>query len=223
MKTIILAGGRGTRLAETLIPKPLIEVKGIPIIYRVIHHYVENGFDDFIIAGGYKIEKIIEYFDNHKITNIKYEIIDTGLNTPTGGRVKFLQDKIDDDFMVTYADGISDVPIQKIVDFHKFNDRIATITAVHPPARFGQVVTGQDDGVVSFAEKEQVESGWVNGGFMVFKPAIFDYLKEDEPLEKYTLSNLSKMGQLSAYRYFGFWQCVDTSRDVEYLNELLAK
>lgn len=221
MKTIILAGGRGTRLASADIPKPLIEIGGMPIIYRVINHYVENGFHDFIIAGGYKFDMLADYFDSHKIANATCEVIDTGLHTQTGGRIKLLQGMVDGDFMVTYADGISDVPIQKIIDFHKFSGRIATITAVHPPARFGQVVTGQDDRVISFAEKEQVESGWINGGFMVFNSNVFDYL-DDDPLEK-TLTMLSNIGELSAYRYFGFWQCVDTSRDVEYLNGLLAR
>jgi glucose-1-phosphate cytidylyltransferase len=222
-KTVILAGGKGTRLGDNYDkPKPLVRVGGHPLIYHVIKQYAKYGFSDFIIAAGYRADELWKYFNNENLP-YKIEVIDTGLDTPTGGRVKKLEGLLRDTFMVTYADGISNVNIDQLFSFHKFNKRIGTVTAVHPPARFGQIEIGQDDSIISFAEKDNVEVGWVNGGFMVFEPTVFDYLKPDQELERYTMVWLKNNNQLTAYCHYGFWQCVDTQRDVEYLNDFLGK
>ena len=214
MKTVILAGGKGTRLGKNDKPKPMVEIGGRPILDHIIFHYNKYGYREFIIAAGYQGEQIVEYYKyNRNVT-----VIDTGLDTPTGGRIKKLYNLLDDTFFLTYGDGVSDINLARLREFHDYSGRIATVTVVHPPARFGNVEIGQDDEVLSFAEKKKVGSGWLNAGFFVMEPNAINFMKEDRPLESFSLSLLASEHQLSAYRYYGFWQCMDTPRDVEYLN-----
>ena len=246
MKTVILAGGYGTRLSEYTdnIPKPMVSIGDRPMIWHIMNLYSNYDFKDFVLALGYKSDFIKDYFTNiHKklsnfsinlsngeleiingpILDWKISLIDTGLNSNTGGRIKRLEKYLSNSrFMVTYGDGLSNINIQKLLDFHNHHGKIATISAVRPSARFGELSIDHDK-VTSFKEKPQVENGWINGGFMVFEPKIFDYLSGDETiLEREPLENLSKDGQLMAYKHEGFWQCLDTKRDKEYLEQLFV-
>lgn len=249
MKTIILAGGFGTRISEEshLRPKPMIEIGDRPILWHVMKSYSNYGFNDFIICAGYKQHVIKEYFynyylhcsdvtfdflgdnkmiiHNNDVEPWKVTIVDTGLNTMTGGRVKRVAEFIDEDtFMLTYGDGVCDINILKLIKFHKEHKKLATITAVRPSGRFGTLDIAEDLSVSKFAEKHQDNEGWINGGFMVFEPKVIDYIQGDSTmLEREPLEKLAYNGQLNAYMHKGFWQCMDTLRDKMYLEELLQK
>ena len=237
MKAVILAGGFGTRLAEEteIKPKPMVEIGGRPIIWHIMKHYAFFGVKDFFIALGYKGHVIKRYFLEQYAqsgtvtvdlqtgtTNTRAEnqedwlvhLVDTGLETQTGGRIGRLRDRVGaDTFCATYGDGVGNVDVAKLIEFHKSHGRIATITAVRPPARFGGL---RFDGplVAEFTEKPQTGEGWINGGFFVFEPRIFDYLEHDGvSLEVDVLERLAQDGELAAYRHEAFWQCMDTLRD----------
>lgn len=244
MKVVILAGGLGTRLAEeTLIkPKPMVEIGGKPILWHIMNIYGAHGFKDFIVACGYKGEIIKEYFSrfylhhadvtfdlgqrtetihNHNGPDWRISLIDTGLTTQTGGRIKRLQRWIDPEtFMMTYGDGVGNVNISALLAFHKSHGRLATVTAVRPPSRFGGLVFNGDQ-IVEFSEKPQVAEGWINGGFMVLEPGVFDFIKGDEtPFERESMERLAAEGQLMAFRHEGFWQPMDTIREKQLLETL---
>lgn len=249
MKTILLAGGFGTRLSEETVvkPKPMVEIGGMPIIWHIMKTYASFGYSDFAIALGYKGEVIKDFFLNYKLHKsdmiinlksggIKFEndasedwtvaLHETGLNSLTGGRLYNLKKlfKPGDTFMLTYGDGVSDVNIQKLIEFHKSHGKIATLTAVRPPARFGSIEMEQDGYIIEFKEKPQLGEGWINGGYFVFNYKIFDYLKDELTiLEREPLENLVKENELVAYRHEGFWHCMDTIRDRDNLNEIWAK
>ena len=244
MKIAILAGGLGTRLAEEteVRPKPMIEIGGYPIIWHIMKIYAAQGFRDFFLALGYKGEIIKRYFlDYHRLSGDmtinmsdgKAEIsqtehledwtvnlIDTGLQSMTGGRIKRLEAFLKDEtFMVSYGDGVADVNIRELVEFHRSHGKLATVTAVRPPARFGELLINEDL-TTQFSEKPQTHEGWINGGFLVFEPAVLDYLSDDNSiLENDALERLANEGQLVAYRHYGFWQCMDTLRDKRQLEK----
>jgi len=247
MKVIILAGGQGTRLAEetATIPKPMVEIGGKPIIWHIMKIYGAYGFNDFLIACGYKGEIIKEYFNSYFIRNSDYFVdlkngkldivnsgeidwriglIDTGPETQTGGRILRLKKWVDGaTFMVTYGDGLSNLDINSLLAFHKAHGRLATVTAVRPSARFGGLVLDDDNGVVEFSEKSQTGEGWINGGFFVFEPGVFDYLVNDKTiLERDPLERLATDNELKAYRHVGFWQPMDTLREKHILESLWA-
>ena len=224
MKCVILAGGKGTRISELSksMPKPMIKILGKPIIFRIIMHYYKFGFKDFIIAAGYKKNFIKNFFNKKKIKDIRIKVVDTGLNTMTGGRLKRLRKYLKNDtFMLTYGDGLSNVNIKKLINFHKKNKKIATLTAVRPPARFGAIrINGNR--IKYFKEKSKLDVGWINGGFFVFDSKIFEFIKGDKTyLEREPLQKISKQGELYAFKHDGFWQCMDTVRDKEILEENL--
>ena len=238
MKVIILAGGLGSRLSEhtKTIPKPMVKIAGHPIIKLIMKHYLKYNFNDFYIASGYKGYIIKKYFKNFKKSGIafnykvfkkkcKITIIDTGLKTFTGGRLKRLKPfiKKNESFMFTYGDGLSDINIKKLVKFHKKNKKIVTVTAVRPAARFGEIII-KNNLVKSFKEKPQTDQSWINGGFFVSDYKIFDFIRNDkEILEKKPLEELSKKKQLVAYKYYGFWKCMDTLRDKNVLDRIYKK
>jgi glucose-1-phosphate cytidylyltransferase len=244
MKTVVLAGGLGTRLTEEteLRPKPMVEIGGHPILWHILKHYAHYGFNEFYVALGYKGEQIKRYFlDYHALggdltVRLKtgetvfhdreredwtVHLMDTGLDTLTGGRVKRLEaDLTGETFMVAYGDGVSQVDLPALLRFHRDHGRLATLTAVRPPARFGGVVF---DGpmVARFTEKPQIGEGWINGGYLVLEPGVFRYLEGDATsLEADAMERLAADGQLAAYRHEGFWQCMDTLRDVRLLQSL---
>ena len=248
MKVVILAGGFGTRISEEshLKPKPMVEIGEKPILWHIMKMYSSYGFNEFIICGGYKQQVIKEYFANYYLhqSDITFDftkgnqclvnhsvaepwkvtIVDTGLNTMTGGRIKRIQKYIGNEaFLLTYGDGVSDVNISKLVDFHKNHKKIATLTAVNPGQRFGCLNLSEDNEVISFREKNKSDGNIINAGFLVLKPQIFDYLSGDECVfEKEPLEKLASQGELMAYRHDGFWQCMDTLRDKQYLESLWA-
>ncbi len=244
MKVVILAGGLGTRLSEETVskPKPMVEIGEHPIIWHIMKHYSHFGFKEFYVALGYMGDVIKRYFLDYYTTNPDISInlsngdiqvhnkvledwlvhlIDTGIDTMKGGRIKRLEPWLKNDtFMVTYGDGVCDVNLKDLLRFHKSHGRLATVTAVRPPARFGGLVI-DGDLVSDFSEKPQSGEGWINGGFQVFEPGVFDYLDgDDTSLEYHTLERLAADGQLAAYRHDRFWQCMDTLRD-KYLLENL--
>jgi len=238
MKVIILAGGLGTRLYEYTkrIPKPMVKIAGYPIVIHIIKHYMKYGFRDFYIAAGYKSNEIKKYFKNfkknavpfkHKIqrNNCSISIVDTGQNTLTGGRLKRLKRylKPGETFMFTYGDGICDVDLTKLLRFYRRSKKIITVTAVRPPARFGEIqISGNI--VKSFKEKPQTSQGWINGGFFVTNYKFFNYIKSDKTiLEKTPLERASKNKNLSAYKFKGFWKCMDTLRDKQVLEKIMKK
>ncbi len=224
-KVVILAGGLGSRLSEYTkeIPKPMVKINGIPIIKRIMLHYSKFGFKEFLIASGYK-SKIIENYFSRPIKNWKVRIINTGNNTMTGGRIKRLKKFLyKDTFLLTYGDGLSNVDIKKLYNFHIKQKKMITLTAVRPPARFGAIkLIGNK--VKYFKEKSSIDEGWINGGFFVIEPGIFKYLKNDNTFfEKDPLEKAAKNNQLIAYKHKGFWQCMDTKRDKEILENKLRK
>lgn len=244
MKVVILAGGRGTRLAEetSTRPKPMVEIGGRPILWHIMSLYANHGFNDFVIACGYKGEMIKEYFHNFLIRNSDYQVdlaegsltilnsadvdwritvVDTGLETQTGGRIRRLKQWLEEGpFMVTYGDGLADIDIQDLVAFHHSHGRAATVTAVHPPARFGSLVLDGET-VREFSEKPQTAQGWINGGFFLFEPELLQYLDDDTTiLERGPLEKLASAGELMAYRHEGFWQPMDTLREKQFLEDL---
>ncbi|HIK58608.1 MAG: glucose-1-phosphate cytidylyltransferase [Nitrospira sp.] len=244
MKTIILAGGLGSRLAEetTSRPKPMVEIGGHPILWHIMNIYAAHGFKEFIIACGYKGECIKTYFSNFRLYNADLSIdlgkgttnlhnnrgpdwhvtlIDTGMGTQTGGRIKRLKQWVGNQcVMMTYGDGVGDINIRSLLEFHRSHGRLATMTAVRPPARFGGLEFDGDQ-VVRFQEKPQTTEGWINGGFMVLEPAVLDYIEGDQTIfERGPLERLAKDGQLMAYRHNGFWQPMDTLREKQLLEEL---
>ncbi len=221
MKVVILAGGLGTRLSEYTkkIPKPMVVLSGKPIIYYIMKHYSNYGFNNFIIASGYKQNVIKKYF-KRKILNWKVKVMNTGLNTMTGGRLKRLKKIIgNESFFLTYGDGLSDVDINKLLKFHKKTKSIATLTAVRPTARFGAIKI-KGNKVSYFKEKSNIDEGWINGGFFVMNSKIFDIIKNDKTyLEREPFEILSKKKSLNAFKHDGFWQCMDTLRDKELLEK----
>jgi len=226
MKCVILAGGKGTRISELTkkIPKPMIKIMGRPIIFRIMKHYSDFGIKDFIIAAGYKQNIIKKYFKKKKPKNWNIQIIDTGQNTMTGGRLKRLKKYLNNEtFLVTYGDGLSNVNINKLIKFHKKFKKISTLTSVRPPARFGAIkIKGNQ--VTYFKEKSKLDEGWINGGFFVFEPQIFKFIKNDKTfLERDPLQKLGKKKQLLAFKHNGFWQCMDTLRDKNILERELKK
>lgn len=227
MKVVILCGGRGTRLVEEtrIIPKPLVKIGNKPILLHIINYYKKYGINNFIIATGYKGYLIKNYFQKKNLDKIKINIVNTGLNTMTGGRLLRLKKYLlnEKNFMLTYGDGLSNVDIYKSLRFHLRHKKVATLTAVRPPVRFGELSL-KDNKVIQFREKLQSKSGWINGGYFIFSKKIFSYLKKDsEMLEKEPMSLLVKKKELKAYKHNGFWQCMDTMRDKIYLNDILKK
>ncbi|PWS28185.1 glucose-1-phosphate cytidylyltransferase [Pedobacter yonginense] len=246
MKTVILAGGLGTRLSEETVlkPKPMVEVGGMPILWHIMKIYAAYGYSDFAVALGYKGDVIKEFFMNYKlhksdmIVNLRSGKLDyqndlsedwtvglhnTGDASLTGGRLLRLKKLFNpgDTFMLTYGDGVANVDINKLVEFHKSHGKIATLTAVRPPARFGSIIMDNNGVIEEFKEKPQIGEGWINGGFFVFNYEVFNYLENDETiLEREPLENLCKDGQLVAYQHDDFWQCMDTIRDRDYLNNI---
>ena len=222
MKAVILAGGYGTRISEEsdLKPKPMIEIGGKPILWHILKIYSKYDINQFVICCGYKGEKIKEYFGNLDSTLWDIQLVDTGLDTMTGGRLKRIQDHVDDTFCVTYGDGLSDIDINRLISFHKEKKSLVTLTAVHPPERFG-VLNLSGDYVTEFHENHSGQSSWINGGFFVFEPKIFDYLQDDlTVLEKTPLESLAKEKKLTAFKHNGFWYSMDTLRDKKHLENL---
>ena len=223
MKVILLAGGFGTRLSEytKTIPKPMINVAGKPMLLHIMKLYAKYGYKDFYIALGYKGE-IIKKFFNKKFFDWNINLVETGENTMTGGRLKRLKKYIGNEtFMMTYGDGLSNVNLKKLLKFHKKNKKLATLTTVRPPARFGVLkLNGQY--VSYFKEKSKLDEGWINGGFFVMEPEFLKFIKNDNTyLEREPLETATKKGQLIAFRHEGFWQCMDTKRDMDRLNKIL--
>ncbi|HBW35507.1 glucose-1-phosphate cytidylyltransferase [Desulfosporosinus sp. BICA1-9] len=249
MKVVILAGGFGTRISEEshLIPKPMIEIGEKPILWHIMKYYSSFGYNDFIVCCGYKQYVIKEFFadyylhmsdvtfdftaenkmivHNNNTEPWKVTLIDTGLNTMTGGRVKRVKDYIGNEpFMLTYGDGVADVNINELVEFHNSHGKIATITGIQPGGRFGMLDIDASEGINSFKEKSKEDGGWINGGFMILNPEIMDYIDGDSCVfERYPLETVASEGQLKAFRHHGFWQCMDTMRDRELLESLWAK
>ena len=224
MKAVILAGGYGTRISEEshLKPKPMIEIGGKPILWHILKIYSNYDINEFIICCGYKANKIKEYFDRSDSESWNVQLVDTGLDTMTGGRLKRIQDYVDDTFCVTYGDGLSNIDINNLISFHREKKSTATLTAIHPLERFG-VLNISEDYVTEFHEKHSGESSWINGGFFVFEPKIFDYLQDDlTVLEKTPLETLAKEQQLTAFKHNGFWHPMDTLRDKNHLEKLWA-
>ena len=223
MKVVILAGGLGTRISEEshAQPKPMIKIGGMPILLHIMKIYSYYKINEFIICLGYKGDVIKKFFSNYDSTPWSVQLIDTGLNTMTGGRLKRIQEHIDDTFCVTYGDGLSDININNLISFHKEKKSLATLTAIHPPERFG-VLSLSGDYVSEFHEKHRGESSWINGGFFVFEPEVFDYLQDGDMtiLERDPLETLSKEQKLTAFKHNGFWFPMDTLRDKRYLENL---
>ena len=222
MKVVILAGGLGTRISEytKTIPKPMIRVCGKPIIHRIIDHYIKYGHNEFLIALGYKGKVIKEYFKKKKFNKgISINLIETGKNTMTGGRLKKLKKYLKETFLLTYGDGLSNVNLNKLIKFHKKNKKLITLTAVRPPARFGAIKINNNI-VKYFREKNLLDSGWINGGFFVIEPKFIDYIKNDRTfLEQEPFKKVTKKKQMLAFKHSGFWQCMDTLRDKEILEK----
>jgi glucose-1-phosphate cytidylyltransferase len=225
MKVVILAGGFGTRISEYTkkIPKPMVMINKKPIIVHIMEHYAKYGFNNFVIALGYKGSVIKNYFKK-KNFNWNINLIDTGLNTMTGGRLRRLKKILGKErFFMTYGDGISNINLSKLLKFHKKHKKLVTLTAVRPPARFGAIKL-KGNKVMLFKEKHKIHEGWINGGFFVIEPDFLKFIKNDNTfLEKEPLESAGKKGQLYAFKHNDFWQCMDTKRDKEYLEEILKK
>tara|TARA_B100001057_G_scaffold22369_1_gene20718 strand:- start:185 stop:904 length:720 start_codon:yes stop_codon:yes gene_type:complete len=221
MKVVILAGGFGTRLSEYTksIPKPMVQIRGKPLIFYVMKNYAKYGFKEFIVALGYKGKIVKDYFKNNTF-GWNINLIDTGLNTMTGGRLKRLKKLISGEtFLMTYGDGVSNVNIKNLVKFHKKKKKLFTMTAVRPPARFGAIKI-KGDIVTYFKEKSKLDEGWINGGFFVIEPKFLNLIEKDSTfLEKEPMERACKKKQLCAFKHNGFWQCVDTKRDLDKLKK----
>ena len=243
MKVVLLAGGFGTRLSEYTesIPKPMVQVGNKPILWHIMKCYAYFGYKDFFIALGYKSEIIKEYFLNYRTFNADFTVnlsdgtvkphqldqldwnvtlVNTGINSMTGGRVKRMKPYVENEpFLLTYGDGLSDVDLLELIDFHKSHGKMVTVTAVHPGARFGELeIKGEE--VTSFQEKPQIGQGWINGGYFVIEPEFLDFIQNDQTiLEREPLERVAKLGELMAFRHNGFWQCMDTKRDRDKLEE----
>lgn len=246
MKVVILAGGFGTRISEEshLIPKPMIRIGEQPILWHIMKYYSSFGFNEFIICCGYKQHVIKDYFANYYINNSdvtfdfsfknkmdvhecksepwKVTLVDTGLNTMTGGRIKRVKQYLGDEpFLLTYGDGVSNVNLNELVKFHKKSGKKATLTAIQPGGRFGMIEIDDNHIIRHFKEKSKEDGGWINGGFMILEPSIIDYIADDETVfEKEPLESLAKDGELNAYKHHDFWQCMDTVRDKDLLEKL---
>lgn len=247
MKVVILAGGFGTRISEEshLKPKPMIEIGGMPIMWHIMKLYSYYGFHEFVICAGYKQYVIKEYFANYFLhkSDITYDfttgkhdmiihnntaepwkvtVVDTGLETMTGGRVKRVKKYLGNEpFMVTYGDGVSDVNIKKLVEFHQQHGKAMTLTGIRPEGRFGVIDFSEGNQVLAFREKSKEDSGWINGGFLVCNPQVLDYIADDTiMLEREPMEQLARENQLMCYKHDGFWQCMDTLRDKEKLEKL---
>tara|TARA_B100000787_G_C16168681_1_gene285238 strand:- start:284 stop:979 length:696 start_codon:yes stop_codon:yes gene_type:complete len=222
MKCVILAGGKGTRISEytKLIPKPMIKVGSKPILEHIINYYMKFGFNDFIIAGGYKHSIIKNYFQKRK-NLVKIEVINTGNSSLTGKRLIKLKNKLTDTFMLTYGDGLSNVDLNKLLKCHKKNKKKITMTAVHPPARFGELEINNSL-VKRFEEKPQLQKGWINGGYFVVEPEFLKFIgNKNVMLERSPLTKAVKTKNLAAYKHTGFWFCMDTLRDKEVLETMM--
>ncbi|GJL81754.1 MAG: glucose-1-phosphate cytidylyltransferase [marine bacterium B5-7] len=244
MKVVLLAGGFGTRLAEytDVVPKPMVRIGQYPILLHIMRHYAAYEYKDFLIALGYKGEVIKEYFLNYYSLNADFTVnlgsgdvthhntlsldwnvtlVDTGADSMTGGRVGRMRDYVDNErFLLTYGDGLSDVNIDSLLDFHRSHGKLVTVTAVRPAARFGDLSL-EDSRVASFSEKPRMKEGWINGGFFVMEPEFLDFISNDATiLEKEPLELAAQKGELMAYRHEGFWQCMDTKRDHDHLSEM---
>lgn len=248
MKVILLAGGYGTRMSEytDLVPKPMVRIGEHPILWHIMKTYASYGHKDFYVALGYKSDVVKQYFSQYHAVNSDFSVdlasgkissktssevdwkvtlIDTGLNTMTGGRVKRMKEFMgtDNPIMLTYGDGVSDINIDSLLKFHKSHGKMVTMTAVRPVARFGELEI-VDDKVLNFEEKPQLHQGWINGGYFVIEPEFFDLIEDDQTmLEREPLEEVTKMGELMAYKHQGFWQCMDTKRDHEMLERLWSK
>jgi glucose-1-phosphate cytidylyltransferase len=248
MKVVILCGGLGTRLSEEthLRPKPMVEIGDKPILWHIMKIYEKFGLKDFLLPLGYKGDYIKNFFlnyynfnsdlflslgnnlierNNNAVENWNLSLVDTGLNTMTGGRLLRLKEYLKNSgtFMLTYGDGVSNIDISKLLTFHRSHGKLATVTAVRPPVRFGELVLNNSK-VERFEEKPQAKDGWVNGGFFVFEPEIFDLIKDDSTiLEREPLEELARRNELMAFQHEGFWQCMDTIRDKDYLQNLWIK
>lgn len=245
MKVVILAGGLGTRLSEEtdIKPKPMVEIGGKPILWHIMKLYSAHGFNEFVVCCGYKGHVIKEYFanfflhhadvtidlsnnkmevHNSEAENWKITLVDTGKDTMTGGRIKRIKNYVNNStFMLTYGDGVSSINIKELVDFHRKNKKMVTVTAVQPESRFGVLDITETHEVRSFMEKPKGESGWINGGFFVCEPGVFDYIKGDESIwEREPLEGIAKDKQLCAFRYDGFWKPMDSLKDKNDLNKL---
>jgi glucose-1-phosphate cytidylyltransferase len=245
MKTLLLAGGFGTRISEEtrLKPKPMVEIGGKPVLWHIMKIYSQHGFNDFVILLGYKGYVIKEYFSNYflhqsdvtiNLESNKMEVhnnssepwkvtlLDTGLNTMTGGRIKRAINHIGNEpFLLTYGDGVADVDMNKVIAFHKEHKKLLTMTSVQPAGRFGALDIDEINRVSNFIEKPKGEGNWINGGFFVCEPEVLKYISDDSTVfEKEPLEKLAKEGELFTYKHHGFWQCMDTLRDNNYLNEL---
>lgn len=247
MKVILLAGGYGTRMSEytTLIPKPMVEIGRRPILWHIMKTYASFGHNDFYVALGYKADLIKQYFAQFHTVNSDFSVnlgsgritglnsstddwqvtlVDTGIDTMTGGRVKRMRDYVgcDEPVLLTYGDGVSDIDIDALLDFHRSHGKMVTMSAVRPVARFGEldIVDGH---VTSFEEKPQLHQGWINGGYFVVQPEFFDLIDGDDTMmEREPLEKATQLGELMAYKHEGFWQCMDTKRDHEMLEKLWA-
>ena len=226
MKVVILAGGLGTRISEytKTIPKPMIKIFGKPILHRIIDHYISYGHKEFYIALGYKGNVIKEYFRKKKFNKeISINLIETGKNTMTGGRLKRLKKYLDDTFLLTYGDGLSDINLSNLIKFHHKKKKLITLTAVRPPARFG-VIKINNNIVKYFREKNSLDAGWINGGFFVIEPKFINYIKNDKTfLEQEPFKKVTKKKEMLAFKHLGFWQCMDTLRDKEILEKKIKQ
>ena len=248
MKVVILAGGKGSRFSglTNSIPKPLINVNGKPILTRIIEHYSSHGFKDFIVPVGYKGDLIKNYLKNFDLNNsnlkvtfnsnkiieyekkfegLSFQIIDTGIETLTALRLYKIKNYLENEiFMMTYGDGLSDININHLLDFHKSHGKIGTMTIIRPPGRFGELELSRKSEILYFKEKPKLSKGWINGGFFIFNKKIFDYISnKNEMFEQTPLDKLSQDKELVGYKHEGFWQCIDTPRDLEYVEQNLKK
>lgn len=245
MKVVILAGGRGIRFSGLTdsIPKPLININGKPIITKIIEHYNSFGFKDFIVPVGYRGEMIKSYLKNFDLNNsnlkvsfgqnkkveydnkfdgLSFQVIDTGIETLTALRLYRIKEFLRDDiFMLTYGDGLSDVNIKDLLNFHKSHGKIGTMTIIRPPGRFGEIELNKNSEILYFNEKPKISKGWINGGYFVFNKEVFDFISEkNEMLEQFPLNKLSEENQLVGYKHEGIWNCIDTPRDLEYAEKI---